>query len=394
MAKPKFPFKIRSGGSVVTVYKMTIGGRVRFQVRWHEKGQAERQTFSDFESAEVNGRLTVDRLAAGEVGAMTLNAERAAAYRRAVAICGDTPLEVACQEWARAKLVLNGASILQVAADHAKRTVGAPIDVASLIKRFVADRKADGVSRVYIERIEYRLDKVETAFGPRKLREISELEIRRFVETQGGSPRNRKNMRDALVTLWRFARREGFLPRDLRTEAEMVDTPVIRRQAQIAIFSPDEMRKLLNAAPDNIRPALAICGFAGVRSQGEISRLQWANVRFGQSVIEVTESKTGLRRLIPLSPNLRAWLEPFSERTGPIIELIPDKAFRRIATKVDVKWRHNALRHSYGSYRVAHVKSVDQVALEMGNSGVIVRRHYLEAVHGDEATAWFGIMPG
>jgi hypothetical protein len=56
-------------------------------------------------------------------------------------------------------------------------------------------------------------------------------------------------------------------------------------------------------------------------------------------------------------------------------------------------WPHNALRHSYISYRIAVVQSAAQVALEAGNSPTIIFKHYRELVTKDDADKWFGIMP-
>ncbi|MEI6078041.1 MAG: hypothetical protein WCS94_20850, partial [Verrucomicrobiota bacterium] len=56
-------------------------------------------------------------------------------------------------------------------------------------------------------------------------------------------------------------------------------------------------------------------------------------------------------------------------------------------------WKHNALRHSFISYRVAEVKNVAEVALEAGNSPQMIFKHYRELVRPDAAKAWFSIKP-
>jgi hypothetical protein len=43
-----------------------------------------------------------------------------------------------------------------------------------------------------------------------------------------------------------------------------------------------------------------------------------------------------------------------------------------------VKWKRNALRHSFGSYRMEQTKNEGHVALEMGNSPKVVKDHYFE----------------
>lgn len=56
-------------------------------------------------------------------------------------------------------------------------------------------------------------------------------------------------------------------------------------------------------------------------------------------------------------------------------------------------WKHNGLRHSFISYRLAVVKDVGQVSLEAGNSPQMVFKHYRQLVRESEAKAWFSIMP-
>ncbi len=56
-------------------------------------------------------------------------------------------------------------------------------------------------------------------------------------------------------------------------------------------------------------------------------------------------------------------------------------------------WKHNALRHSFISYRMAAIQNVAQVALEAGNSPQMIFKHYRELVRPAEAKAWFAIEP-
>ena len=59
----------------------------------------------------------------------------------------------------------------------------------------------------------------------------------------------------------------------------------------------------------------------------------------------------------------------------------------------EFKWKHNGLRHSFISYRVAVIKNVAQVALEAGNSPAMIFSNYRELVTPQDAKAWFGIVP-
>jgi hypothetical protein len=76
---------------------------------------------------------------------------------------------------------------------------------------------------------------------------------------------------------------------------------------------------------------------------------------------------------------------------------VPEKVvfvkITKLAKSLGLEWPHNALRHSYISYRIAVVQSAAQVALEAGNSPTIIFKHYRELVTKEAAAQWFGIMP-
>ena len=89
-----------------------------------------------------------------------------------------------------------------------------------------------------------------------------------------------------------------------------------------------------------------------------------------RKMIEVRagQAKTASRRVVPITGNLAAWLEPI-KRTGKVVSsknLHVDVPALARALKID--WPNNVLRDSVISYRIADVKSADQVALEAGNT--------------------------
>ena len=144
-------------------------------------------------------------------------------------------------------------------------------------------------------------------------------------------------------------------------------------------------------------PYLAIGAFAGLRA-AEIERLDWADIK--ENFIEVTsrKAKTRSRRLVPLLPNLAKWLEPYRKTTGAVVTFANvSKQLLWLAEETAndgdpaVRWRHNGLRHSFISYRIADVQNVNQVALEAGNSPQMIFQHYRELVTPPEAKEWFGI---
>ena len=143
-------------------------------------------------------------------------------------------------------------------------------------------------------------------------------------------------------------------------------------------------------------PYVALGAFTGAR-RSEILRLHWSHIwRIkGQLELEAHRTKTCQRRLVPIQPNLKAWLAPWKNSTGPIWT-DSDSAFHHalemLMKATDLKGR-NLLRHSYASYRLAQIEDAPKVALELGHSVQKLFSNYRSLVTQDEATLWFGIMP-
>ena len=161
-------------------------------------------------------------------------------------------------------------------------------------------------------------------------------------------------------------------------------------------------------------PFIAIGAFAGLRS-AEIERLDWNEVNLAERHIEIkaSKAKTAARRLAPITDNLAAWLTPLAKKTGQVLPYeswwnqIPksveavNKQRQETARAADkdpakaekFRWLHNALRHSFCSYRMAAIKNAAQVALEAGNSPKMIFTNYRQLVTEAEAVKWFAIQP-
>jgi integrase len=230
----------------------------------------------------------------------------------------------------------------------------------------------------------------------RPIAEITTAEIDDYLRGLAVSPRSRQNIRSALISAFEFAKSRGYLPRD-RASAAKLSSRVKVREGDVEIFTPTEMAAMLEAADTNTIPILVLGGFCGIRS-AEILRLDWREVDFEQCHVTIgaAKAKTAARRIVPLSPNAVEWLSPYRNRTGLIVPSAKQRVSEWLndcAKKAGVTWKHNALRHSYGSYRLAAIKNAPEVALEMGNSPNVVFKHYRELVTPRDTAAWWAIRP-
>lgn len=260
--------------------------------------------------------------------------------------------------------------------------------VAEAVAKYLAHLASRRVQETRI--IKSDLEKF-AAENRRKMSEVTVDHVGEYLNSLGVGPRRYNNVRSTLVSFFRWARTTGLLP-DGMTAPERTHTKRLETSA-VAIYTPKQFRALLAMAPKEWRLGIAIGGLSGLRSE-EISGLRWEDIKLARKFIEVRAEicKTGKRRLVPIVPALAKVIrasQPCAHNMVTPRDRI-DNVAKRIR-RAGGLWVKNGLRHSFGSYRTAAVKSVGQVALEMGNSEAMVRKHYLEIVDSKAARDWFDV---
>jgi len=141
---------------------------------------------------------------------------------------------------------------------------------------------------------------------------------------------------------------------------------------------------------------LTIGAFAGLRD-AEIKRLDWSEVDLARGHIEVkaAKAKSARRRIIPIQPNLAAWLLPYSGMTGPVVPVGYRGKLERVRKAAEItRWPNNGLRHSFASYRLAAIHDAPRVASELGHtSPQMLYSTCRELVLPEEAERYWKIAP-
>ena len=141
-------------------------------------------------------------------------------------------------------------------------------------------------------------------------------------------------------------------------------------------------------------PWLALGGLAGIRTDGEIFRITWECFKWDRRIIDLSTTMTKIneRRHVPLCDRLIDLLMPVRSESGPVIDLKkPEDETARLQRVTGIRWRRNALRHSFCSYRVAITGNIPLVSIESGNSVQMIKRCYWDVKHFDEGLRWFGL---
>jgi len=146
----------------------------------------------------------------------------------------------------------------------------------------------------------------------------------------------------------------------------------------------------------SVLPMLAIGAFSGLRD-AEIKRLDWSEVNLARGHIDVkaAKSKSARRRIVPIQPNLAAWLRPYNGMPGPVVPEYARGKLARVRKDASLtRWPKNGLRHSFASYRVAAIDDAPRVAAELGHSiPQLLYNTYRELVLPSEAERYWNIRP-
>lgn len=379
-----------------------------WEVRESTKGSPVlRRKFSDQKEADeyARGRARLVTGQTAELPLCDLNAFRISLTN--IKDCG-LPLESVTADYAAAHREIEafGVTMAELArfyvAHH--RAINCKKTVREVVAELIERREREGVSAKHLNDLDLRLKRFAKDVDC-ELKLLSAPLIQQWLDgLKNLSGRTVRNFRNALSNLIGFAKLMKYLPADFY-ELNRIEKIKVRSKP-IQIFTPTEMFHLVRSAPDAALPVLAIGGFAGLRTS-EILLLPWENVDWQQNSIVVPhEGKTKERR-VPMEPSLRAWLEPL-RKTGRIVPLTEnglvsalvrtvDAANKELAkehSKLTVKWKHNALRHSYVSYKSRLEPNPYLVSTWTGHSVATMKRFYCNAtVTNESARAWFAIQP-
>lgn len=415
---------VRVGNAKARLYRIGDG---RWQLDLRPHGRKLR-AFRDRATAEAEAYRELTEINAGGVEVLALTSQDRAVYAKAVseASCLGTDLLAAISEWAAARRALAGRFSIQEALKAGLAALERPVyrtaDVAAELLASKAASDFDGRTARDLRNI---LREFATAF-PGDIAAITPEQIETWlaarIKSNGKalSAKRSNHIHAIIVSLFKFARSRGRLP-DIATAAQRIEKRKLTRGA-IDYFTPPEMMVILRHIEDEWVPWPVLVGFCALRVE-EIALgnhaaerkdcLRWEDFDWIEREIVVREAvaKTGRPRRIPVPENACAWLEPWRKAHGPVLPSGDVRGrlenyrerFKAKLTKLSaetdeltprlLRWPQNALRHSYGSYRMAVTKNAQQVSNEMGDSPAMIHRHYDNPRPLSQAKAWWSIFP-
>lgn len=398
MRTPRFPVSIRRGSVVTRIYRLVrADGREVFTAAWNAAGQRHTRQFSSYSAAHAEASHKAEQLAAGKVGAAAnLSGDDGASLVEARRICGNVPLLSALKEWARARDLTQG-HLIAAAESWKARNVAriSAKNVRDVVEEFCRAKSSAGLTVADNHASEFKAIKAQ--FGDQMIADVTARALDAWL-AKWAHPSTRNTYRRRVSAVWRWAQKRGYLPSDVKTQAERTER-AHEEAAAIGIVSVETFRavlKLTRTKHPDLMASVVVAGFCGLR-RSEVHAQTWEDVDLAKKSLRVTKAKRGTpsRRLVPLCDSAIEWLMLVPDRKGPIgPDLSMDKV-RKIARDAEPKIElpENCFRHSFISYRVAETGNIHETSLEAGNSPQIVNKHYRELVTKDEGRAWFSSTP-
>lgn len=420
------PLEIKRGSVSVTIYptwnriyrpaantnrRELKAAHPEFTLAYYSGTQRIKKKFTDLVKAKAEAQSALDKLAKGDNAALKLTGKEAMDYANALANLRkwnvEADLNLVVIGYVEAvKFLPADVTLRQAAKEYADRraSIRASRTVPELVDEFIAAKEKAGKSARYLGDMRSRLGAFKRVFQL-PVQEVTAPMLQLHLDGLPVSNRSKLNLWRLILSAFHFAVKRKYAPRDLLEELEGVERP----QAELPVtevFTPDELREMLESARPSLVPWLAIGAFTGLRT-AEIMRLDWRDVNLGRRLVEVKaiNAKTAARRVVPLGDAAVAWLKPRAQPEGRVAHFAEENKFckgvindvnrarRAAGNRGKFKWKRNGLRHAYCSYRLAILKDVGRVALEAGNSANMIFKHYRELVHEEEAARWFGAFP-
>lgn len=371
-------------------------GRDYFTVSYYDEDRKrQRRTFSDAAIAQAEAEKLRGRMDRGLMPGLLLVGRDRVIYERAKEAARPTrlDLDLLAKEAAEARSILGDASLVDAAKFYVEHQVKViKRTVAEVVLELVNDRVKNGRAASYVRDLRIRLGNFADSFKC-PISSVTPENIESYLDSTGAGGHYRKNLRDAIGTLFNFARNRKYVHKD-HPGVTTISKPSLSPR-EVRVLTPAPFEKLLNGVPKRLIPPLAIGGFTAIRT-AEIERMDWSQINLTEGHIEITArtSKKKIRRIVPISKNLKRWLIPFCKTSGPVSPYkILSNQWAKFASRAGVQWSRNVLRDSGISYRVALTGNANLVALESGNSVSVILSNYLKCVPCSEAKKWFRINP-
>lgn len=438
--------RIEKGGHSVSIIpnSRTVGSKtyISYKVQWTTPtGERKSQGAKTLELAKEKAAAVRAQIKAKGGVVATYSPQQVAVIESALETCtkAKVTLTQAVASYVEAALHLpEGVSLVSAVrgyAERIKKETETPILVTDLVAKYKTALREKKVKEAHLYSVGIRLDRA-AAYFQCIVSDVTAADIDQWLQSLEVGPQTRKHHRRTLISLFRFAQRKDYLPAGM-TAADKSETITVASRP-IEAYTPEQAAYLAEQMPERWKAYTVLALFSGLRP-AELFRLDWSDIKKEHIEVKASGSKVKVRRIVPISSNLAAWLVTITTKKGPIVPIVEkvmkgknlkrkhekdtvEKLHGRQAQQLSIALRdtvnnavaeakkpkasktlkemaegftviHDGLRHSYISYRVPILKDLPAVALEAGNSVEVIQEHYNKVSTEKEAKRYFSINP-
>ena len=253
------------------------------------------------------------------------------------------------------------------------------LDVAA---RFLSHQKARLTPKAYIREAGVVNEHLCPFFvGP--IASIRRVDVQRFItkrspEVSAHSVQKELNI---LKHLLRLAVEWEIVPINVSQGVKAPRVPAGR----VRYLQPGELRAVLEASPDWLRPIVVLAACTGMR-RSELLGLRWLDVDLSHNRVMLVQTKNGEGRVVCLNETAKAAIAemPFAAETrstdllfGPLTGEQVSMAFARACKRVKISdFRFHDLRHTAASWLRMQGADIHTVALLLGHKDLRMSARY------------------
>ncbi len=404
--KPKKRILVSLHGHDWPVYPCKTRDTTIYRVFHRVNGERKPKTFMALADAKTDAKNILKEIYGRAASKIHLTEDEKRDWKAAMDLLKSAGLKCGLETAIRhygdlVKIVGHEGLLTDVARKYAESRgkTGTPVKLATLRDEYLSALKTDGCSKRHIEAQRSHTGQFFRHIGGAMSDLVTRESIQAFIDSKKAvDPRTKKNLLDAIKAMMAFGKSKRYVPRDWE-EAEHVSLPAIKPK-EVKIYTAEELKKLLIAAPERYRHILALAAFTGIRSS-ELEALDWKHIRLMEDdpadrliVLDLDVTEEASKRTIQITDQLYGIICGPYKTQGKLWTGTHDEFYlmqQKIAKAAGVVWKQNALRHTCISAKVAVTKDVPQVAYESGNSVAMIKKHYLSLMTQTAAKEWFAI---
>jgi len=257
-----------------------------------------------------------------------------------------------------------------------------------------------GYQRIYQRTIAH------TSLAKRRIDTIDSSDIQNWLNSIATTPGDRKNCKATFSQLMNFARIKKW-----RSDNPCELISVRTKQKEVETLDPEQIAKLIKSCRNherssNLVPYFAVGCLAGLRPK-EADKLDWQDINLDSKQIKVWKdtSKNRVSRYVNLSPEAIKMLKPHRQAAGCITGEVKGSwrryweeargqagfAFDKRGFK-GAPWPFDCLRHTFASFWLTRQSDKNELANQMGDSVVVINKHYRRAIPKAEAAAFWEVV--